>query len=68
MWRIQSKTGALSDMVNLSRAKDAALAIAMAEYRRETEGKRAVARPYSDLNVPEGGETPPSGIRTHTAK
>ena len=41
MWRIRTRDG-LSDMVNLSRARDAAVALAMDDYRRETKGVRAV--------------------------
>ena len=36
MWRIKTKAGVLSDMVNLSRAKDAA----MDEYERQTRVER----------------------------
>jgi len=41
MWRIKSKAGALSDMANLSRAKDSAFALAMDEYDRQTRVERA---------------------------
>ena len=58
MWRIQSKTSALSDMVNLSRAKDAAFAIAMSEYRQETKLERPTGRALSDYSVPEGVRYP----------
>jgi hypothetical protein len=58
MWRIETKDGKLSDMANLSRAKDAAFAIAMSEYRQETKLERPAGRPYSDLNVQEGGHMP----------
>ena len=40
MWRIKPKAGALSDMVNLSRAKDAAFGLAMDEYDRQTRVER----------------------------
>ena len=40
MWRIQSKDGKLSDMTNLSRARDAATSMAMAEYDRQTRVER----------------------------
>ena len=48
MWRIKTKAGVLSDMVNLSRAKDGA---AMDEYDRQTrverpqEGRTAIILP-----------------------
>jgi len=48
MWRIKTKAGVLSDMVNLSRAKDSAFGLAMDEYDRQTrvespqEGRTAV--------------------------
>ena len=36
MWRIKTKAGVLSDMVNLSRAKDSAFGLALDEYDRQT--------------------------------
>ena len=42
MWRIKQRDGRLSDMVNLSRARDAAVALAMDDYRQQTKGERAV--------------------------
>jgi hypothetical protein len=44
MWRIQTKDG-LSDMANLTRAKDAAAMIARAD-------------PYSHLSAPDGMKSP----------
>ena len=40
MWRIKTKAGVLSDMVNLSRAKDSAFGLAMDEYDRQTRVER----------------------------
>ena len=51
MWRIKTKAGVLSDMVNLSRAKDAAFGLAMDKYDRQTrverpqEGRTAIILP-----------------------
>ena len=42
MWRIKYRDGKLSDLVNLSRARDAAFTFAMDDYRRETKGVKAV--------------------------
>ena len=40
MWRIKAKAGVLSDMVNLSRARDAAFGLAMDEYDRQARVER----------------------------
>ena len=42
MWRIKHRDGRLSDMVNLSRARDAAVALAVDDYRQEKRGVRVV--------------------------
>ena len=42
MWRIKHRDGKLSDMANLTRARDAAFALAMDDYRRETKGVKPV--------------------------
>jgi hypothetical protein len=50
MWRILDRDGNLSDLGNITRIKDAAVAIAMADYdnqvRRRVE--RRAGSPYSD--------------------
>jgi hypothetical protein len=43
------RDGKLSDMVNLSRARDAAVALAMDDYRRETKDVRPVERGRDSL-------------------
>ena len=53
MWRIKHRDGKLSDMVNLTRARDAAFALAMDDYRRETKGVRVAGGRYSDFPAPE---------------
>jgi hypothetical protein len=45
MWRIKHRDGKLSDMVNLTRARDAAITFAMNDYRQKTKGVRAVEAP-----------------------
>jgi len=47
MWRIQSRDGQLSDMVNLSRARDAAITLALSEYIEGTRVERRV-QPVTD--------------------
>ena len=60
MWRVRLPDGSLTDMVNLTRAKDAALHHALTALNRKPEAKEPVQeRPYSDLNVPEGVRYPP---------
>jgi hypothetical protein len=60
MWRIHTRDGKLSDMANLTRAKDAAASLAMAEYDRETRLERPAEARYSDLNIPEGAKCHPA--------
>src|SRR5262249_39118998 len=62
MWRIESRDGELSDMVNLSRAKDAATGMAMAEYIEETWVERRAAAPYSPQPVPEVARQPTTAL------
>lgn len=51
MWRIQSADGSLSDMANLTRAKDAALAMELGRLNREIRHRQRPAEGvYSDLN------------------
>jgi len=42
MWRIRTQDGVLSDFTNLTRAKDAARALALAELNTHEGGKRPV--------------------------
>jgi hypothetical protein len=44
MWRVRSTDGSLSDMVNLTRAKDAAIAIA--ERRPPARNRRLLKTAY----------------------
>ena len=48
----------LSDMANLTRAKDAAACFMESEARRQRGRQRPVEARYSDLNVPEGVNCP----------
>lgn len=51
MWRIRFADGSLSDMANLTRAKDAALHIAVATLNRENRVQQSIAdSPPVDLN------------------
>jgi hypothetical protein len=51
VWRIRFPDGSLSDMANLTRAKDAALYIAVATLNRERRGQQSIAgRSPVDLN------------------
>jgi hypothetical protein len=51
LWRVRHPDGRLSDMVNLSRAKDAARAIALAALApKGNSAKRGGEAPGSDLN------------------
>jgi hypothetical protein len=43
MWRVERPDGSLSDMANLTWAKDAAIAIACSILNRRTKNGRAVA-------------------------
>lgn len=55
MWRIRSPDGSLSEMANLTRAKDAALHLALVILNRKPEAKEpAVAAPYSDYSALKG--------------
>ena len=47
MWRSKHRDGKLSDMANLTRARDAAFAIAMDDYR--TKGVRPVEAPQNSF-------------------
>jgi hypothetical protein len=47
MWRIKTKDGRLSDMANIVRIRDAAIAIATAEYAAQRQFVRPREAPYS---------------------
>ena len=58
MWRVLWPDGQLSDMVNLSRAKDAAASFMESEARRQRGRKRPVEAPQSRYFIPEGNNYP----------
>ena len=58
MWRIRFTDGSLSDMANLSRAKDAGISHGLASFNRKLRCRETgVEGSYSDLN-PKDGKTP----------
>ncbi|SRR5258705_8523923 len=59
MWRIRHRDNSLSDLLNSTRAKDAAQSHALAELRAQEVGKRPLVRPpmcFSDLPVSDTGQ------------
>ena len=72
MWRIKHRDGRLSDMVDLSRARDAAVAFAVGDYRQEAkgvgaaEGEGFIERTWRYPDSPQARKTPPArAIRPH---
>jgi hypothetical protein len=51
MWRVRHLDGRLSDMVNLSRAKDAAISVALGILNRSREST-PVPSPMSETGLP----------------
>jgi hypothetical protein len=49
MWRVEYPRGVISDMANLSRARDAAVHLVMLHVNKDSR-KRHAEPPYSDLN------------------
>jgi hypothetical protein len=49
MWRVRLPDGSLSDLLNMSRARDAAQFIARSEMERSHTAHSPLGHPYSDL-------------------
>jgi hypothetical protein len=59
MWRIRHRDNSLSDLLNATRAKDAAKSHALAEVHAQEVGKRAIEaspRRFSGSPVPDTGQ------------
>ena len=59
MWRVRRPDGSLSDMANRTRAKDAALSIALRHLRGGETSSDRVYSAQSDPGVPELHGSPP---------
>ena len=59
IWRVRWPDGKLSDMANLTRAKDAAACFMESEARRLRGRQRPVGKSQSDYSAPEGIKCPP---------
>jgi diadenosine tetraphosphate (Ap4A) HIT family hydrolase len=63
MWRVRLPNGHVSDMVNLTRAKDAAMALACkeaAEQQRKVRGAKKIALDVLQKAINEAGSVPPA--------
>jgi hypothetical protein len=68
MWRIQNMDGKLSYLGNLSRVREAAISIAMAEHVSKKTGCGARRGVTERFKYSEGGEMPLNAIRTHNGE